>query len=329
MRFHDGVRAQPEALARSAATVQAALAGVKGLGSDQLVALIGIGASEHIARSTAPAWRAAGIRAVALSASELLTEGAPVADVYVALSESGRSAETVGALRRITARRIGITNGPDSPMTEVVDDLVLLDSGPDSPVYTTGYTASLQAAGMLGQHWLGGVGDWSMLPDQVTSVLARSARVTDDIAEHFDTARIIDVVGSGTSTATAGEGALVLREAARAHTAAHETYNYLHGPMEPLDPRTACIIVGDGRELRLASEVSGLGCRTLLITSRPDVHPTEHLSVVRLPPTASPLAGAVLEILPLQALAGRLADTRGLRVDGFRYQQDDTKLESR
>jgi hypothetical protein len=37
----------------------------------------------------------------------------------------------------------------------------------------------------------------------------------------------------------------------------------------------------------------------------------------------------VLEILPLQAMAWRLADDRGLSVDGFRYQQDDTKLESR
>ena len=328
MRFQDGVRAQPEVLARSALAVQAALADVQALRSDQLVALIGIGASEHIARSAAPAWRTAGIRAVALSASELLTEGAPVADVYVALSESGRSAETVGALRRITARRVGITNGPDSPMTEVVDELVPLDSGPDSPVYTTGYTASLQAVGMLGGHWLGGVGDWSMVPQQVTSVMARSTRVVDDIAQYFGDARMIDVIGSGTSTATAGEGALVLREAARAHTATHETYNYLHGPMESLDLQTACIVVGDGREVRLASEVSSLGCRTLLITSRADVHPTDHLAVVSLPPTASPLARAVLEILPLQILAGRLADARGLRIDGFRYEQDDIKLAS-
>jgi fructoselysine-6-P-deglycase FrlB-like protein len=329
MRFNDGVQAQPEVLVRSAAAVQAALEGVDALRSDQLVALVGIGASEHIARSAASAWRAAGIRAVALSASELLTEGAPVADVYVALSESGRSAETVGALERIKARRVGITNGPDSPLTEVVDDLVLLDSGPDSPVYTTGYTATLQAVGMLGEHWLGQAGDWSAVPEQVAAVLAHSAPVVDELARPFGEARIVDVVGSGTSTATAGEGALVLREAARAHTAAHETYNYLHGPMEPLDSQTACIIVGDGRELRLASEVSGLGCRTLLITSRPDVGPADHLAVLTLPPTGSPLATAILEILPLQTLAWRLASDRGLRVDGFRYEQDDTKLESR
>ena len=52
----------------------------------------------------------------------------------------------------------------------------------------------------------------------------------------------------------------MLRESARVLTAGHETYNYLHGPMEPLDPQTACLVIGDGREIRLAQDVSALGC---------------------------------------------------------------------
>jgi fructoselysine-6-P-deglycase FrlB-like protein len=249
--------------------------------------------------------------------------------VYVALSESGRSAETVAALSRVKGRRIGITNGPGSPLTEVVDEVVALDSGPDSPVYTTGYTATLQAVGLLGDHWLGTTGDWADLPGHVESVLASSAPVVDALAKAFDQARIIDVVGSGTANATAGEGALVLREAARAHTALHETYNYLHGPMEPLDPQTACIVIGDGRELQLAADVSALGCETLLLTTHHDVEATDHLTVLPLPDAGSPLAQAVLQMLPVQALAWRLAQDRGLRVDGFRYQQSDTKLDGR
>ena len=41
----------------------------------------------------------------------------------------------------------------------------------------------------------------------------------------------------------------------------------------------------------------------------------------------SPLATAVLEILPVQLLGWELAQRRGLAVDGFRYHQDDTKLD--
>jgi len=118
----------------------------------------------------------------------------------------------------------------------------------------------------------------------------------------------------------------MLRESARLLTASHETYNYLHGPMEPLDDRTACLVVGDGREVRLAQDTSALGCPTLLVTSRADVSSAGHLTVLRLPEAASPLALAVLQILPIQLLGWSIARRRGLAVDGFRYHQDDTKL---
>jgi fructoselysine-6-P-deglycase FrlB-like protein len=328
MRFQDGVDAQPAVLRQSAAAVRAGLVGIGPIQDGALVALVGIGASEHIARSAALTWRAAGIRAVALSASELIGQAPLSADVYVALSESGRSAETVAALSPVTARRVGITNAPGSPLTQVVDDLLLLESGPDSPVYTTGYTASLQAVGMLGEHWAGQSLDWSSLSEQVSEVLGHTGPVIDALATPFGHARMIDVVGSGTSIATVGEGALILREAARAHTAAHETYNYLHGPMEPLDGQTACIVVGDGREIQLASDVSALGCQTLLLTTRSDVDESDNLAVLPLSRATSTLGQAILQILPFQALAWRLARDRGLLVDGFRYHQDDIKLGS-
>jgi fructoselysine-6-P-deglycase FrlB-like protein len=329
MRFEEGLTAQPKVLAQSALAVMGGLADVAPLKPGQLVALVGIGASEHIARSAAPAWRAAGIRAVAVSSAELMNGGTPLADVYVALSESGRSAETVAALDRVDGRRVGVTNDARSPLAKLVDEVLVLDSGPDSPVYTTGYTATLQAVGLLAEHWLDTTDDWASLPHLVDTVLEQGQPVIDSLVKAFDEARIIDVIGTGIANATVGEGALVLREAARAHTAQHETHNYLHGPMEPLDAQTACIVVGDGREVRLAADVSELGCRTLLLTTRTDLEDTgdtDNLTVLTLPEAGSPLAQAILQILPLQMLAWRLANERGLSVDGFRYQQTDTKL---
>ena len=328
MRFSDGIQAQPDALRRSAKSLEDALRQLPGVQSDQVIALVGIGASEHVARSAAPVWREAGLRAFAVPAAELQHESRPVADVHVGLSESGRSAETVAALRRLSGgRRVGVTNVAESPLAELVDDVLCLDSGPDSPVYTTGYTATLQAVGMLGEHWSGTRTDWSALPELAATVLADSADVVEELRDVLDHARLVDVVASGPSSATSGEGALMLRESARLHTAAHETYNYLHGPMEPLDPSTACVVVGDGREVRLAQDTSALGCPTLLITGRDDVRSSGALRVLTLPRTASPLARAALEILPLQLLGWSVASHRGLAVDGFRYHQDDTKLD--
>jgi glucosamine--fructose-6-phosphate aminotransferase (isomerizing) len=80
--------------------------------------------------------------------------------------------------------------------------------------------------------------------------------------------------------------------------------------------------------VRLARDVSALGCPTVLMTTRDDVASGGGLHVLRLPRAGSPLAAAALQILPVQALAWRLADARGLAVDGFRYHQDDTKLDA-
>jgi fructoselysine-6-P-deglycase FrlB-like protein len=327
MRFQEGIDAQPEVLAHSAKEVSNALQNVALPGGRAVLGLVGIGASEHAARSAAVAWRQAGLRAFPLSASEPLRGSATLADTYVALSESGRSAETVQAMREARGRRLGVTNVAESPLAAVVDELLLMESGPDSPVYTTGYTATLQTLGLLGERWSGQCNDWSFVPELASGVLQAAPSTIEAVADGFDGARIIDVVGSGVSHATVGEGALLLRESARAHTAAHETYNFLHGPMEPLDQRTACIIVGDGREVRLAGDVSELGCHTLLLTARTDVPRTDRLTVLTLPAVDMPMARPVLEILPMQLLGACLATRRGLAVSGFRYHQDDTKLD--
>jgi fructoselysine-6-P-deglycase FrlB-like protein len=330
VQFYDGIQAQPDVLRRSAKAVEGSLTHLPPIEPGSVIALVGIGASEHVARSAAPTWREAGLRAFAVSASELQHGTPSGADVHVGLSESGRSAETVAALDRLAETvRVGVTNVAASPLAELVDGLLLLDSGPDSPVYTTGYTATLQAVGMLGEHWSGRRTDWSALPELAAEVLDAAAPLVEELADVVDRARMVDVVAAATSSATCGEGALMLREAARLHTAAHETYNYLHGPMEPLDAQTACLLVGDGREVRLARDTSALGCPTLLVTTRDDVEPGADLRVLRLPTTGSPLAKTVLEILPIQLLAWAVARRRGLAVEGFRYHQDDIKLEGR
>lgn len=327
MRFPDGIAAQPDVLARSAKALRDTIPNLPRPLNRDVVILVGIGASEHAARSAAPVWRGQGLRAYAESASELQAVDAEGGDFYVALSESGRSSETVAAMANVhQAPRVGVTNVPQSPLADVVEHVLALESGPDSPVYTTGYTATLQALGLLGDSWSGRSHDWDALPEQAAIVLASAEPVVAAVRETFESTQMIDVIGSGPAWASAGEGALMLRESARVFTAAHETYNYLHGPMEPLDGRTACLIVGEGREVQLARDTSALGCPTLLLTSRTDVASSDDLTVLTLPQTGSPLGAAVLQILPIQLLGWAMAEMRGLPVDGFRRHQDDTKL---
>jgi len=327
MKFSDGIHAQPAALERNRHSVQAALHRLPPVDSTSVIALVGVGASEHAARGAAQEWRAAGLRVYPISASEMLDGQGVGADLYVAISESGRSSETVAAIARLNpAQCIGITNDPSAPLGKVVSNVVPLASGDDSPVYTVGYTATLQALGLLGEAWTSRKSNWVALPQLVSEVIASFGAAVDEVAAHLAKAVMLDVVSSGTSITTAGEGALLLRESARLRTASFETYNYLHGPMEPLDTSTGCLIIGDGREIRLAQDVSALGCPTLLITTRDDVPASSVLRVVTLPHVDSRLAQAVLEILPIQMIGWSVARSRGLAVDGFRYRQDDTKL---
>jgi len=326
MHFSEGIGAQPDALTRSRTRVTDALSALPAPGDDEVIALVGIGASEHAARGAAHLWRQAGLRAFGVSATEITGAGARAADVYVAISESGRSTETLQAVELVGDRRtVAVVNAPDSPLAAACSAVLDLGSGEDSPIYTTGYTATLQALGLLGEAWSGRTGDWSDLPALAQRVLDECAAPVERVAAVFDDARVVDVVASGVSAATAGEGALLLRESARLITATHETRNYLHGPMEPLGPAIACLVVGDGREIRLARDTAALGCPTVLVTSDPDVVEEGALTVLRLPRAGSPLGQAVLEILPIQLLAWAVARRRGLTVDGFRYQQEDTK----
>jgi len=92
------------------------------------------------------------------------------------------------------------------------------------------------------------------------------------------------------------------------------------------DTQTAVLVIGDFREVQLAQATSALGCPTLLVTRRTDVTGSGPLTVLRLPDAGTPMAGTVLEILPIQQLGWTLAQHRGLCVDGFRHRQPDTKV---
>lgn len=332
MRFPEGIAAQPQTLRASAAAVAPQIAQLAAPGPDDVIGLLGIGGNWHGAIGAANAWRARRLRAVALSAGELVHGPFRVADTYVVLSESGRSNETLQVLARLgDARTVAITNDEESPVAKACTERITLCSGPDSAVYTTGYTATLQALGLLGLAWSGAGADlaaaWDDVPALVAGLLDRSGWL-EEAARAMDAAQTVDVVGSGVSMASSGEGALLLRESARLRTAHFETHNYLHGPMEALDRDVACVIVGAGRETRLARDVASLGCATLHIAANAVSPGGERSWAVRLPVCEDPLVAAVLEIITIQQVGAAVATRRGLAVDGFRHPQADTKVAS-
>jgi len=330
--YHAAVAGQPAALERSAASVRAGLAGLDlAPWRRGTFAAVSMGAGAHAGHALVHRLALAGRRAVNLAASELVAVAPKVspADAYLFVSEGGRSRETIEAAGLVPAgARLGLTNVPDAPLSRVVDGLVLLDAGADSKVYTVGYTTTLQAFGLLADALDGGREDLERLPELAAATLERLAAPAVEIAGTLAGASSIDVVAGPAGYATAAEAALLLRESTRIATATYETYQYLHGPMEPLTPAHACLVFGHEREVALARFLAGRGVPTVLVTSATQAGSVEAgpgLTVLAVP-AAPVISRAVLEILPAQLLAGEMARLRGLGIDGFLYHQDDTKV---
>jgi glucosamine--fructose-6-phosphate aminotransferase (isomerizing) len=342
--FLTGVRSQPYVLARSAATVREALAGpagdaaVRALGGGR-VAAVGMGASTHAVTAFAAWLRAAGRPALAFSAAELsrasgdMFGGTPadvpagLADAFLAVSQSGRSRETVEAMRAVSpgVPRVAVTDRPDQPLGAAADVVLPLGSGEDTRVSTLSYTATVQALGLLADALTGSPSaDWAALPGLARSVLAADTAAV--FVDAFADVSVIDVVGSGIAAGSVGAAALLLREAVHLPTAGYPTREYLHGPLEAAGAGRGALVFGTGREAELAADLASWGASVVLVTTSPA--PPEHrrLRVVTLP-AAGGLAAAVLDILPVQLASAALAARKGLTI-ALHHMPDDTKLSS-
>lgn len=339
--FADAVSSQPENLRRSLSGQLEVLAGLDQRWlPGETVGVVAMGASTHSGQALLTALGQAGLRGVNITASDLalMREGFEPADHYVVVSESGLSPEPISAAEKLApGRRIGITNVPDAPLSAVVDHVLPLGGFDDSAVYTIGYTATLLAYSRLlralttGDEGQPGFFDSERIPALVSEVLANYSGAGPKAAEHLREARTVDFVGRGYSLASAGEGALMFREALQLPTASFDTYQYLHGPMEPLGPSSGLVIFGDGRELSLADSVLDAGVKVVLITAAPGAaiarpeHP--NLMVVEIPAEATDFARAIVEAVIVHLIVGAVAENAGLAIQGFRYHQDDTKLQ--
>jgi glucosamine--fructose-6-phosphate aminotransferase (isomerizing) len=286
----------------------------------------GIGASAHAVTPAVLALRAAGRRAFAISPQELkTTRASALGDAFVLVSQSGASVETVEALAQLDgAHAVAISARAESPLVEAAGAWLPLGPLEDTHVATLSYTATLQALGMLCDTLLGTASGWRELPDLAHKVLEETDSTVRQIAEDFASVVAIDAIGGGVAAASAGETALLAREALRVPAAGMETREYLHGPLEATDDRFGCVVFGRERELELAAELASFGAAVTLVTDQ-DAPPEPALHSIQIPNVAS-LATPVLQILPVQLLIDHVARLWGLEVRDLRRHQPDTKV---
>lgn len=336
--FADALATQAEQLSTVRASVTHSIEGMDlpVLGPHETVAVVAMGASRNAGNALVAVFAKAGHRAVDLTASEVLIgpDGYQPGDHYVIVSESGRSPEPLEAARRLTpGRRIGVSNFPEAQIGEAVDRCVDLGGVPDSPVYSVGYTGTLLAFGYLAERW--GVKDAAKGLADIETTIARHEEsfrpLLDAVGSLLGGADSVDVVASGVSFATATEFALMVREALRVPATAHETYEFLHGPMESAFENSLVVLFGDDRELTVPGPLLDAGVPVVLVTTkaRSEIPRSDDplLTVVEIGRGLEGFSRAIIETVFAQRALESAAAHKPFPVEEFRFSGLGTKLD--
>jgi glucosamine--fructose-6-phosphate aminotransferase (isomerizing) len=328
--FREAILAQPENLTAAHAAVEEALAELDLSPWRSGTLVVGaMGASQSAAIPVVRALRASGRRAFLLTASELALDRArELGDAFVLVSQSGASAETVDALAQLKgAPVLAISAHRDTPVARDAAGWLPLGPLPDTPVATLSYTATLQTLGMLGDALAGqSPASWTNVAAMAEDVLAFSEEIVQRLAPTFAQVTSLDAVGGASAEGSAGETALLAREGLRLPAAAMETRQYLHGPLESVAAGLGAIVFGGERERALAAELTSYGATVLFIGEAEGVSGSGDEVAVLGIPDASPTAAPILQILPVQLLAERVAGLRELPIGELRRSQRDTKV---
>ncbi len=226
--------------------------------------------------------------------------------LFIAVSQSGGSPDLLGSLeaaRTCGAMTVAVTNNGSSPLAEAAEHHVDVRAGVERAVAATKtYTAELLALYLL----LGG-GDAAAVPDAAARTLDFAPQAYAAAERYRFTQRLV-TTARGFSYPTAREAALKLMETSYLSAQAFSGADLLHGPLAMVDPDLPVIAVvtpgagGTAMEPVVARLVAA-GANVLR------VGPEDGLPVASAGVTEELLP--ILEILPLQQLAWRLALDRG------------------
>lgn len=253
--------------------------------------------------------------------------------LFVTLSQSGETADTLAALR--LAKKSGylstlaICNVPESSLIRESECHFMMRAGVEIGVastkaFTTQLTALLMLTIALGkqQHMSLDVEkhlvtELKKLPAILKSVLEINPTIAE-LATHFVDKEHALFLGRGALYPIALEGALKLKEISYIHAEGYPAGELKHGPLALVDKNMPVIVVAPNDELleKLKSnlhEVRARGGELYVFTdsvktSDPGIH------IIEMPSIASILAPIVYTI-PLQLLAYHVAVLKGTDVD--------------
>jgi glutamine---fructose-6-phosphate transaminase (isomerizing) len=296
---------------------------ILGCGSAYYVGQIGAQLIEELAR----------IPADAEAASEFRYRN-PVIEpdtLYVAVSQSGETADTAFAVREVKRKGgqvVGLVNVVGSTIARECDGGIYLHAGAEIAVASTkalthmaiGFAMLALVLGRVrdlsitdGQRIVAGLKD---LPAQIEEVLAAESRIAEMAAE-LATARSLFFIGRVRGFPVAREGAQKFKEVTYRHAEAYQASELKHGPLALIDEElpTVAIVPDDElteRNLGAIEQIKARNGRLLMIT-HPGVPDCDSMRIT-VPKNEREL-DPVLLIIPIQLMAYHAARALGRDID--------------
>jgi fructoselysine-6-P-deglycase FrlB-like protein len=280
-----------------------------GVGEPQArVAFTGLGSSYYAATTAAALARAAGIPSWAEYPSASLPTP-PVADgVLVAISASGGTREVVQAARRHrgTGRVIAVTNDEGSALAESADHVMPLVAGREgSGIATRTFRATIAVVAMLVDRWAGrtdAAASFRPTLDALHVLIDGHRSWLRDAAGCLDGAGAIDVLGDAADSALVHQAALMLREAPRLPTDAHDTVDWLHTAVYLAFPgHRALLFRGSPADEEVVDTISRRGGETIIVgPSLPGAALTIDAPTLDSPASRAIVLSAVAELIALE-----------------------------
>jgi glutamine---fructose-6-phosphate transaminase (isomerizing) len=294
------------------------------------IVVTGIGASLHAALPLQYELAANGFDCSMAESGELLhyQERSCTDAAVIVVSRSGESVEIVkllSRLRQIAACVVGVTNEPKSTLAKDSHVAITVASLPDEIVAVQTYAGTVAALLLLSAaaaHQLDQRNaELTALLPQISSLVASTLERIHEWDDFFKPGSPTYLLGRGPSYASALEGALLFSETAKEAAVGLPAGSFRHGPVEIVDANFRSVVFapkGKTRELNLAlaRDLVRFGGKVQVVGPiGDDTKELPTIDVPNVPETIAPL----LNIIPVQLAALRLAYRKGLVIGKFRY----------
>jgi glutamine---fructose-6-phosphate transaminase (isomerizing) len=260
----------------------------------------------------------------------------PKNSLFVTISQSGETADTLAALR--LAKQSGylatlaICNAPESSLVRESDLVMLTRAGPEIGVASTkAFTTQITALSLLvialakshgsdAERERGLVSRLIELPGLIEKTLSLDP-VIRELALRFKDKHHALFLGRGALHPIAMEGALKLKEISYIHAEAYAAGELKHGPLALVDADMPVVTVAPNNDLleKLKSNLMEVRARggELYVFADPEsgIEPSEGVHVITMPRHVSYFQAPVIYTIPLQLLAYHVAILRGTDVD--------------